>query len=408
MTAPASIVQLIGSFQGGGAQRLALNLAEALAAKGHRSIAVALRHAGAFADKDRPAGVEVHALNASRESRASVLRAARGLRRLLRASNAAVVHVHGSGCIVVAAMALLGWRDRPRLVFTWHDSGSVVGGRGLKRALTLWALRRCDALYGSSQGVADRLSAAVGPRRGGAALASVFVNAVPDRPLTAAIDDPVARLLWMGRLVPVKDPELMLRALARVNTMVTAGSGSEWGGSGEPRARAGGAATASASDVATERAGFECILAGAALPHGIAFETLCRNLHASLGLGGCVSMPGWVDDTAGLMARSNVGVQSSRSEGLSMALLEQMMAGLAVVATDVGDTSRAVIHESTGLLVPPGDEGALADAMGRLVADASLRRRLGLAGRERARAEFSLRAMADRAVVAYRSVGATI
>jgi len=383
-----SIIQLIGSFQGGGAQRLALNLAEALAAKGHRSVAVALRHAGAFAEADKPAGVEVRALNASRDSRASILRAARDLRRLLGEHNAAVVHVHGSGCIIVAALATRAWRKRPRLVFTWHDSGSVVGGRGLKRAMTRWALRRCDALYGSSRDVADRLTAAVG----GKVAAGVFVNAVPDRPLTAAFDDSAAKMLWMGRLVPVKDPELMLRALARIRADHP---------SSEPPAPG-----APAAPLAHPGPAFECILAGAALPHGKAFEQQCRDLHASLGLNGSVTMPGWVDDTPGLLARCNVGVQSSRSEGLSMALLEQMMAGLAVVATNVGDTSRAVEHERTGLLVPAGDETALAAALQRVATDAALRRGLGAAARERAQAEFSLFAMADRAVTAYRQAGA--
>ncbi|MEZ6233638.1 MAG: glycosyltransferase family 4 protein [Phycisphaerales bacterium] len=372
-----AIVQVIGSFQGGGAQRLALNLAEAIAAQGgeRRSVAIALRHAGAFAEAQRPIGVEVHALNASRASKASVLRAAWQLRGLLRRINAGVVHVHGSGCVVVTALATLGWRDRPRLVFTWHDSGSVLGGRGLSTRLTRWALRRCDALYGSSKSVADRLHEALGPRHP----VGVLVNGVPERPLTQAIEADAARVLWMGRLVPVKDPELMLRALARVK--------------GELRPT---------EDATTP---FECVLAGAALPHAAAFERQCRDLHASLGLNGAVSMPGWVGDTAGLLASSNIGVQSSRSEGLSMALLEQMMAGLAIVATDVGDTLRAIEHERTGLLVPPGDEAALGDALTRVVRDADLRRRLGHAARERALREFSLEAMAGQALEAYKSAG---
>lgn len=366
-----SIVQLIGSFQGGGAQRLALNLAEALGALGQDSVAVALRHAGAFAQKDRPAGVRVMALNASRDSRASVLRAALALRRLLRRERAAVVHVHGSGCVVVAALAMMGWRHRPRLVFTWHDSGTVVGGSSLSRALTRWALRRCDALFGSSQDVADRLRDAVGAGR----RVGVFVNAVPVRAQSTAVTDPTPRVIWMGRLVPVKDPQLMLRALARVKA---------------------------------QGAGFQCVLAGAALPHAAAFEAECRDLHATLGLNGAVSMPGWIDDTSGLIDRSNIGVQSSRSEGLSMALLEQMMAGLAVVATDVGDTARAIEDGVTGLLVPAGDEAALGAAIGRVVRDADLRRRLGSAARTKALEHYSLDAMARRALDEYRRAGAPL
>ncbi|MCA9288889.1 MAG: glycosyltransferase family 4 protein, partial [Phycisphaerales bacterium] len=97
-----------------------------------------------------------------------------------------------------------------------------------------------------------------------------------------------------------------------------------------------------------------------------------------------------------------------RSEGLSMALLEQMMAGLAIVATDVGDTSRAIEHERTGLLVPPGDDAALGDALARVVGDVGLRRRLGAAARERALGEFSLDAMATQAIDAYQKAGAIL
>lgn len=369
-TRPA-IVQMIGSFQGGGAQRLALNLAEAIAARGHRSIAVALRSAGAFVEKDVPQGVEVNSLSAARDSGLSVLRAARRLRRCLIQSNASILHVHGAGCLIVAAVAMMGWKQRPRFAFTWHDPVSSIGGTSLRKRATVWALKRCDGLFSPSQEVADRLNAAAEPSRP----AEVFINGVPERAESTSIDDPTPRMIWMGRLVAVKEPLMMLRALSRVRAQ-------------------GGA--------------FECVMAGSALPHAAAFERECRELHASLGLQDCVQMPGWVDDTAGLISRSNIGVQSSRGEGLSMAVLEQMMAGLAVVATDVGDTAQAVRHEQTGLIVPVGDERALADAMLRVVGDPALRARLGRAARSLALTRFSLSAMAERAVATYRELGATV
>jgi glycosyltransferase involved in cell wall biosynthesis len=73
-----------------------------------------------------------------------------------------------------------------------------------------------------------------------------------------------------------------------------------------------------------------------------------------------------------------------------------MMAGLAIVATDVGDTAVAIEHEKTGLLIPPKDEAALTTALRRLITDPALRQRLGAAAREKALAEFSLDAMARR------------
>ena len=83
-------------------------------------------------------------------------------------------------------------------------------------------------------------------------------------------------------------------------------------------------------------------------------------------------------------------VLSSRSEGFPVAVLEAMAAGLPVVATDVGGVAEAVEHGETGLLVPAADSEALARALERLVADGALRRRLGAAGRARARSLFDV------------------
>jgi glycosyltransferase involved in cell wall biosynthesis len=71
-------------------------------------------------------------------------------------------------------------------------------------------------------------------------------------------------------------------------------------------------------------------------------------------------------------------------------VLEAMAAGLPVVASAVGGVPEAVSEGETGTLVPPRDSGALAQALGRLVADPALRSRLGEAGRLRVEREFSL------------------
>jgi mannosyltransferase len=83
-------------------------------------------------------------------------------------------------------------------------------------------------------------------------------------------------------------------------------------------------------------------------------------------------------------------VQISRTEGASMTLLEQAMSGLAIVATDVGDTSAIIENEVTGLLIDPGDEEALRVALRRLISDPELRIRLGVAARTRAMSGFGL------------------
>jgi glycosyltransferase involved in cell wall biosynthesis len=83
-----------------------------------------------------------------------------------------------------------------------------------------------------------------------------------------------------------------------------------------------------------------------------------------------------------------------RSEGMPTAILEAMVAGKPVVATDVGAVRELVDDGVTGILVPPADPVALADAIRRLVGNEEERRRMGEAGRTRALEEFSLDALA--------------
>ncbi|PYN28911.1 MAG: glycosyltransferase family 1 protein, partial [Candidatus Rokuibacteriota bacterium] len=99
-------------------------------------------------------------------------------------------------------------------------------------------------------------------------------------------------------------------------------------------------------------------------------------------------------------------VAASRKEGLPLAVLEAMGAGLAVVATDVPGHRDAVADGETGLLVPPGDERALAAAIGALLDDPERRRRLGRAGRARVLSKFSIQPMVERTAQIYRAAAA--
>jgi len=90
-----------------------------------------------------------------------------------------------------------------------------------------------------------------------------------------------------------------------------------------------------------------------------------------------------------LLASAEIFLLASRWEGFPMSILEAMRAGLPVVATNVGGVAEAVVEEETGLLVPPGNVGALTRALGRLIADRDLRREWGRRGRARFEAEFT-------------------
>jgi len=115
-----------------------------------------------------------------------------------------------------------------------------------------------------------------------------------------------------------------------------------------------------------------------------------RGRAARLGLGGRVTLLGHCSDMPAFLASLDVFVLPSRSEGMGLALLEAMAAGRAVVATDVGGVAEAISTGRDGILVPPGDDGALARAVTGLLANPGLRRRLGRAARRTVEEGFGL------------------
>lgn len=114
-----------------------------------------------------------------------------------------------------------------------------------------------------------------------------------------------------------------------------------------------------------------------------------------LGLQEHVRWLGGRADIPDLLAASDLGVLASLEEGLPNAVLEYMAARLPVVATAVGGTADLVVPGVTGLLVPPQDAGALAQAIATLARDPEARRAMGTAGRTRVEETFDFQACVD-------------
>lgn len=122
------------------------------------------------------------------------------------------------------------------------------------------------------------------------------------------------------------------------------------------------------------------------------------------GLGDRVLMVGHRYDMPRWMGNLDLVVHPATAEGLGVALLQASSAGVPIVASAVGGIVEAVRHGSNGLLVPPGDVAALRAAIGLLLADTSLRRRLGAAGQRLMLAEFGCDRMVDDHVALYREL----
>lgn len=131
-----------------------------------------------------------------------------------------------------------------------------------------------------------------------------------------------------------------------------------------------------------------------------------ERLIGRLGIGDIVELPGRLtsQEIAGLMERCEVFVLPSRPadkgsgvmDGIPGSLMEAMALGVPVISCPVSGIPELVVHGETGLLVPPGDERMLAEAIARLLASEELRRRLGRAGREKVAREFEITRTADR------------
>ena len=144
------------------------------------------------------------------------------------------------------------------------------------------------------------------------------------------------------------------------------------------------------------------VVAGGAQQSGEDYAAYLRSLAAEPELDGRIIFAGERTDVPRLMAACDLFVLASRWEGFGLVFLEAMAAGKPVVTTNVSGIPEVVLHEQTGLLVPPGDPAALAAAIVKLCADPTERRRLGNNGYERAHLHFTADRMLEETLDVYR------
>jgi glycosyltransferase involved in cell wall biosynthesis len=120
-----------------------------------------------------------------------------------------------------------------------------------------------------------------------------------------------------------------------------------------------------------------------------------------LGLDKHVLLPGFREDVLSLVKSADLFVTSSVTEGLGSAVLDAMAMGLAVVGTRAGGIPEVVVEGETGLLVPPADADALAEAILSVLTDRARRDALGRAGQARVRERFDVEHLVEGTLSAY-------
>lgn len=128
--------------------------------------------------------------------------------------------------------------------------------------------------------------------------------------------------------------------------------------------------------VAARVPGVHCLLVG----DGV-LRPQVERLRERYGLAETLHVLGWRTDVSRLLAAMDVFVLASRWEGLPIACLEALAAGVPIAATTAGGIPEAITDGDNGLLVPVGEPGRLADAVVRLLEDAPLRHRMSEANR---------------------------
>lgn len=329
----------------------------------------------------RGAGVPAYALPiAGGLSPARDILAARALHRLMADLRPALIHCHGAKAALVGRLALASAqmagtaRPLPPLLYTVH--GPAAPGSRAAALLADLAERAlaplATAFVAVSPALGERLKRAWGIPEGRVYVIpnGVDVAAFHRLPPRAAARralglDPLRPTVGMAaRLAPGKGVEVFLRAAAVVARR-------------HPEAQ-----FAVAGDGPLRRR--------------------VERLAGALGLGGRLRLLGFRSDMPRVLASLDVLVLPSQREGLPLVLLEGLAAGRAVVATRAGGIPDVLWHGRTGLLAPPGDPHALAAAVGLLLEDEVLRRRLGQAGRRHVQRHFSLEMMASRTHALYR------
>lgn len=344
------IIQIFASASWGGGEQFVYDLTQRLTGDGRRVVLVS-RPSGVIGEMVRPLGVPYHTLPMKGVADAvSALR----LFRLVRHYRPSVLHVHNFKDAFTAAYAVQLCRlfssfPPPRVVLTRHLVRS--GKRG---PLYKWLYAKLDRLVFVSECARQAflrpgLDASRTTVIRNSAPEPAAAEELPDLRVSCRLQDGTPLLLFCGRCVPEKGCDVLLRACARLGDRP-----------------------------------FALFFAGAFSDAD--YERELQALVPACGLSNRVFFLGFVPGASRLMAQADIcAVPSVVPEALGLTVVEAMQAGCAVVTTDNGAQPEYLDDGISGLLVPPGDEQRLSEALARLLDDPALRKRLGETAREQIR-----------------------
>lgn len=357
-----TVCQVLHGLRVGGAEILAARLARQLSGS-FRFLFVCLDELGSLGEQLRDEGFPVEVLG----RRPGVdWRCASRLGALLRRERIDLLHAHQYTPFFYATAARLPGR-RPPVLMTEHGRTFPDFPRPKRMVANRLLLRRQDRIVGVGQAVRQALIDNEGfpPARVG-----VIYNGIDLSPFNHGAHDCKA----VRREIGLDAGDLMIIQVARLDSLKDHAT-----------------AIRTLERVVSRRPEARLVLVGEG-PE----TALIRELTRQLGLEPNVRFLGLRADVARLLSAADIGLLTSVSEGIPLAVIEVMAAGKPIVSTDVGGVREVVEDGRTALLLAPsGDDAALAEHILRLAADPALQERMGRLGRERAESVFSERRMHD-------------
>ncbi|MEM6551501.1 MAG: glycosyltransferase [Planctomycetota bacterium] len=358
MNSSARIGQVLHRLDRAGAEVLAAAIGRGVQNAGVQTVYFCLDGVGAIGEELQKDGFEVvHLRRWPGVDRRLVGR----LRDACVEHGVSVLHAHQYTPFFYAAMARKRLKD-VRVIFTEHGRHvpDVVGWK--RRLVNKTLLRRGDAVTAVSAYVKRAVEQKEGLRLGLVGGVEVVPNGITPEPMPAVYTRTEARvhmglpldarvIFHTARFHPVKDHGLSLRAFA---------------------------------EVLKEVPGAWLVLIGDGPERGF-IEQQVR----VLGLRERMVLAGVREDARQLLPGADVAVLSSKSEGMSVTILEAMAAGVPVVATDVGGNGELIEHGKTGLLTHAEDAEALGAAMAALVKDRNVAGGYAAAAKARFLANFT-------------------
>lgn len=353
---------MVDSLDSGGAEHIAVMLANNLPQDRYRAYLCASRQAGSL-----KSCIQDHVVfyDLQRKGRFDIFAVCRFM-NIIRREQIHIIHTHTTSLFLGVMLCILD----PNLRLVWHDH---FGLHELKpRSVYLYRLfaHRAAAIFTVTQKLANWAVRVLGISQDKVIYLPNFIDSKQTPAFPIELPGKTGkRIVCVANIRPQKDHLTLIRALSQVVQV-------------EPKAH--------------------LILVGAETDSQLAERA--RDEVRRLGLEPNLTWLGSRQDVPLILMHCDIGVLSSVSEGFPVTLLEYGRAGLSVVATRVGECAEILEDGSAGLLVPPGDPDALATSILQLLANSSLRIRLGERLANRVKWEYSVETIINRVCEVYESI----